>query len=139
MSSLPPGCSAKEPLICEECVKNNQQHCSRICSGEHVPFPAAMKAVCNTPAAAAPTLGSAWHGGQWLIPEVQNDTTGIVCDWGKDLDLKYIDAAVKASEVNPRTHACPLKSGNGLYCMAVLHGPQPSSAVLSMQRPAMQR
>jgi len=41
-----------------------------------------------------------WHGGQWLIPEVQTDDTGIVCDWQSDSpehgawELTYIAAAL---------------------------------------------
>jgi len=42
-----------------------------------------------------------WHGGQWLLPEVQTDATSIVCDWERalpadhgGLELAYIQAAV---------------------------------------------
>ena len=40
--------------------------------------------------------GGEWHGGQWLIPEVQTDKTGIVCDWQNNRDLRYINASLSA-------------------------------------------
>ena len=39
---------------------------------------------------------SRWHGGQWLIPEIQTDTTGIVCDWATNPELLYITAVLDA-------------------------------------------
>eukprot|EP01048_Picozoa_sp_COSAG05_P042715 COSAG05_NODE_23232_length_259_cov_0.650000_1_plen_86_part_11 len=76
------------------------QGCAKPCSADHVPFPAVENAVCGPDAAAEPPHAEQqWglrqlaesspsqpanphlHGGQWLIPEVQTDATGLVCDW----------------------------------------------------------
>jgi hypothetical protein len=35
-----------------------------------------------------------WQGGQWLIPEVQTDATGIQCDWQASRELRYIESAM---------------------------------------------
>eukprot|EP00966_Prymnesium_polylepis_P289385 6684867-Prymnesium_polylepis.1 len=39
--------------------------------------------------------GGRWDGGQWLIPEVQNDTTGLVCPVSHP-DLRYLVNAIEA-------------------------------------------
>ena len=99
-------------VLCASCVKANQDHCSAVCSKDRVPFPSAEAAVCRHTAhehtqkqtleqplvqqQRSNAVGNLWHGGQWLIPEIQNDTTGIVCDWQHNLDLVYIDNAIRA-------------------------------------------
>jgi hypothetical protein len=79
-------------------MKREQGPCSHVCAPEKVPFPSAERAVCGDDDAAA-AAASSWHGGQWLIPEIQNDTTGLLCDFDgttTDTDLVYIVNAVKA-------------------------------------------
>ena len=44
------------------------------------------------------TASGNWHGGQWLIPEIQTDATGIVCNWATNPELRYINAALAALE-----------------------------------------
>jgi hypothetical protein len=93
---------------CLQCMKQHEfgpEGCAHICSSEHVPFPAAEQAVCGEAeqevAGSDDTTGQRWrsleeiagannphlHGGQWLIPEIQTDETGLVCDWERNLDL----------------------------------------------------
>jgi hypothetical protein len=43
---------------------------------------------------------SHWHGGQWLIPEIQTDATGLVCNWSTNPELRYIDAVLTALEAH---------------------------------------
>jgi|TARA_B110000208_G_scaffold131433_1_gene159299 hypothetical protein len=79
-------------------MKREQGPCTHVCEPEHVPFPSVEKAICSPGPRddeKTPHVYQ-WHGGEWLIPEVQNDTTGLVCDWESDSDLIYVDNAVKA-------------------------------------------
>jgi len=63
------------------------------------PFEKAVDAVCGkSEDEFAFGVESSWHGGQWLLPEIQNDTTGLVCDWENNLDLRYINATLTALE-----------------------------------------
>ena len=39
-----------------------------------------------------------WNGGQWLIPEIQTDETGIKCDVQTERDAAYIVNAIKSLE-----------------------------------------
>jgi len=66
------------------------------------PLPAAVKAACGLSEAPPNAWGASvggWHGGQWLIPEVQNDTTGLVCP-ADNPDVAYIAAALDALEAH---------------------------------------
>ena len=96
------GCQFSEgEAKCRACMTSHQfgpDGCSNICGGEHVPFPAVEKAVCGAPDDVQDAEGGHWHGGQWLIPEVQTDATGLVCDWENNLDLRYINASLAALE-----------------------------------------
>jgi len=102
------GCKKLSTAKCEDCCEANKWDCASKCAG--TPFPEAEDAVCGSNAnstrvasegkhvGSPQATGEAWRGGQWLVPEVQNETTGIVCDWASG-DLAYISSAVKAMEV----------------------------------------
>eukprot|EP01052_Picozoa_sp_SAG31_P048224 SAG31_NODE_9996_length_1199_cov_1.251818_1_plen_219_part_10 len=96
-------------LACMEQHKFGPQGCAAVCSPE--PFSDAERAVCGEDAVARHWRASEdhalnvnaignphMHGGQWLIPEVQTDKTGLVCDWERNLDLRYINATLTALE-----------------------------------------
>jgi len=86
------GCDAGAD--CTDCCRKSQSRCAATCGPEHVPFPSAMAAVCRGDGHDRSDGGGfSWHGGQWLIPEVQNETTGIVCD---SLDLTYVESMISA-------------------------------------------
>ena len=76
---------------CESCVQKEKSACAHVCGPEHVPFASAESAVCGRS-----ELAYQWHGGEWLIPEIQNDTTGLKCDWTNDAELVYVANAVHA-------------------------------------------
>eukprot|EP00940_MAST-03C_sp_MAST-3C-sp2_P003509 g3509.t1 len=79
---------------CETCCEENQHTCSSICGPEGVPFSSAVKSVCDETDASFQ-----WHGGEWLIPEVQTDTTGLLCDNATYTeDLAYVRNVLKALE-----------------------------------------
>ena len=104
------GCSASQgAAACERCMEAHRfgpGSCEPICEAEHVQWPVAQRDVCSAHGAESPPgqrrqlaeRQSHWHGGQWLVPEVQTDRTGLVCDWNSNLDLKYIRAAIAALE-----------------------------------------
>lgn len=100
------GC--KKGAFCDSCCKDKQKACASKCMP--TPFPEAEAAVCGasnstttgmfayeyTETWTGPDADGSWHGGQWIIPEVQNDTTGIVCDFAGNPDLAYLTGAVSA-------------------------------------------
>ena len=101
------GC--KKGAFCDTCCKDEMQHCSSKCMP--TPFPDAEAAICGASSASnttgrfayeyketwtGPDVDSSWHGGQWIIPEKQNDTTGIVCDFAGNPDLAYLTGAISA-------------------------------------------
>ena len=79
---------------CTSCMQKEKSSCAHVCGAEHVPFPSVEAAVCGS--SALVELAYQWHGGEWLIPEIQNDTTGLMCDWSNDAELVYIDNVVDA-------------------------------------------
>lgn len=120
------GCSkAQGQTQCLACMKQHQfgpRSCLQVCKAEHVPFPSVVAAVCGPDDHAFTHENSpdSWggnmqrleelpggggspnphlHGGQWTIPEVQTDATGLVCDWDRNLDLRYINATLSTLEV----------------------------------------
>jgi len=72
------------------------------------PFPYAKEAICGKQEDEEDKyredkededdIARAWIGGLWQIPEVQNDETGIVCDWENNVDLLYITAVLEELE-----------------------------------------
>ena len=111
------GCSTGPS--CVPCCKRYQGACAGICGDEKVPFRAAVAAVCGgvvnqtegtagteatgteplEPWSSSATSGGNWHGGQWIIPEVQNDTTGLVCS-DANPDWSYIKRAIELLEAH---------------------------------------
>lgn len=85
------GCKAG--ATCDSCCKAQQQNCAQTCMKNRVPFSDAEAAVCGS--ANLSETEASWHGGQWLLPEVQNDTTGIVCD-ATNAEIAYFTAAIDA-------------------------------------------
>ena len=99
---------------CRACMKAHEfgrSGCASVCGPEHVPFAAAVAAVCgegeveekleeedDTKATAwnASEWVAGWHGGQWLIPEVQTDARGIDCSNSTSVDVGYISNALAA-------------------------------------------
>ena len=68
---------------CAACARALQGPCTATCAPEGVPFDVLEEAVCGgadepQPRRRAAATSDVWIGGQWLIPEIQNETTG----WG---------------------------------------------------------
>ena len=119
------GCTPGPACVgCMKAHQFGPQGCSSMCGREHVPFPAAISAICgedavgdtmfhdstrlieadaehiishaaDSSASTSEWLGG-WHGGQWLIPEVQTDATGLVCSNSTSSDASYITNALAA-------------------------------------------
>ena len=86
---------------CVNCCQSQFMPCSAVCQPEHVPFPAAVAAVCGLDEGVAmeeEEWPDGWNGGQWLIPEIQTDETGIKCDVQTERDAAYIVNAIKSLE-----------------------------------------
>ena len=96
---------------CLSCCRQQQQTCAVTCGPERVPFRAAVSAVCGAAMnftrsvdSPAPWVVSVvgdewaggWSGGQWLIPEVQTDATGLMCGSMASPEGTYIERAIAA-------------------------------------------
>lgn len=84
------GCSSKGSMeTCTSCCEKHQKTCSSICGPEGVPFSQAVRSVCEDHTFSSP--GFQWNGGEWLIPEIQNNDTGLLCDNATYTeDIEYI-------------------------------------------------
>ena len=99
------GC-LKDMEKCSDCMDKNRDNCARSCMP--APFPYAKEAICGKQEDEEDKyredkededdIARAWIGGLWQIPEVQNDETGIVCDWENNVDLLYITAVLEELE-----------------------------------------
>ena len=75
-----------------------------------------------------------WVGGQWLIPEVQTDETGLKCDETNDRDLVYLKNAIKAlGAMGPFDTSrvfltgCSMGSAVTIWLAQCLHQQQPGT------------
>ena len=127
---------------------------------EHVPFRAAVAAVCGldnttrdvaeefvaveeeqqamslSTTATAPWVGG-WNGGQWLIPEIQTDASGLACDPSRFQDAAYIlnATAALAAYNGGRTFntsatfftVCSMGSAMAIWSAQCAHALEPSA------------
>ena len=80
---------------CSSCCSEKQRDCASVCGPEHVPFQDVEKAVCSS---SIEEEEFQWHGGEWLIPEIQTDTTGIKCDAEDSREITYINNILEELE-----------------------------------------
>jgi len=104
-SPIPSDCmecfdSCKNTDNCSACCSENQKKCASVCGPEGVPFNDVEKAVCSS----SKTTESInvdefqWHGGEWLIPEIQTDKTGIKCDVKDSREITYMNNVIQELE-----------------------------------------
>eukprot|EP01063_Lacrimia_lanifica_P041420 TRINITY_DN9662_c0_g1_i1.p1 TRINITY_DN9662_c0_g1~~TRINITY_DN9662_c0_g1_i1.p1 ORF type:complete len:422 (+),score=56.97 TRINITY_DN9662_c0_g1_i1:37-1302(+) len=99
LSCFSPCSPVSGAATCQACVKGMPRDCAATCGAkDHIPFPTILEAVCNGKRSPSEADASfAWHGGQWLIPEVQTDDTGIKCSARDSREIAYIANVVKAA------------------------------------------
>ena len=86
----------EDKMNCSSCCSQKQMDCASVCGPERVPFRDVEKAVCSSSIEEIEEFQ--WHGGEWLIPDIQTDMTGIKCEAEDSREITYINNILEELE-----------------------------------------